>query len=91
MRRPPRPSCPDFDLAPLKRYRRDVLQVRQTEDEQTAQAKRFTLALALAFNDIKDLAWSQEQLDKGKPEDSTAIDGYRGQWVGMSATYLRLD
>ena len=36
------------------------------------------------------MAWSQEQLDKGKPEDSTAIDGYRGQWVGMSATYLRL-
>jgi hypothetical protein len=53
------PQCPDFDLAPLRKFRRDVLQVRQTDDEQTAQIKRLTLALGLAFNDLKDLAWHQ--------------------------------
>jgi hypothetical protein len=82
--------CPDFDLAPLRAYRRDVLLQRDGDDERTVLLKGFTLALALAFNDIKDIGWAAYQLRKGTwPEGVPRVSAYVGQWVGMDIAFGR--
>src|SRR5262249_29027743 len=49
--------CPDFSLAPLKEYPREVLLSESGADANSdrERLKRLTLMLALAFNDLKDL------------------------------------
>jgi hypothetical protein len=95
-RRPTRPErtagprrCPDFNLVAPREYRRDLLLERNGDDERTVQLKGFTIALALAFNDIKDVMWVNLQLHKCEPEEPPRIDTYRGQWVGMNGAFNR--
>ena len=49
------------------------------------------LALALAFNDIKDVSWVHEQLKKCEPDDAGRPEKRRGQWVGMDLAFARFN
>jgi len=67
--------CPDFDLAPLEKFPPDVF---LPDDKLHA----FILSLALAYNDLKDIQWMIEQLQKC-PQDLGAPSPELGQWTGM--------
>jgi hypothetical protein len=82
--------CPDFALAPLKKYPRELLLADPgaDEDDVRERMKRLTLTLALAFNDSKDLSWMFCQLSYGQPKNKT-VSPYVGQWYGMRGFVLR--
>lgn len=75
--------CPDFDLAPLKSAPRDFF------SKGDPKVSGFILALASAFNDLKGYLWLVEQINKGK-DPNPKVDGYNGQWSGMSLQVKRL-
>ena len=49
------------------------------------------LALALAFNDIKDVSWVHEQLKKCESDDAGRPEKRRGQWIGMNLAFARFN
>jgi hypothetical protein len=69
--------CPDFDLAPLTELPPEVFQRAGHND-----VDAFILSLALAYNDLKDINWTVEQLSKCKP--TTAVTAEVAQWSGMN-------
>lgn len=83
---------PDTDLAPLRRFSREILLVRPDDSETDKKLKRLTLTLALIFNDLKDLHWFGVQLRYGQPPPSDAKkpDPYVGQWNAMGGLVHRL-
>src|SRR5260370_22927922 len=83
----PETRCPDFNLSPLRKYRLDVLLPLSGDDKLTVQLKGFALAVALAFNDSKDVRWVSEQLKKGKPTGPSAVHADRGQGVAMGGGF----
>ena len=82
--------CPDFDLAELKDYPRELLlrDPSAPEDSFRERLKRLTLTLALAFNDCKDLSWVFCQLSYGEPPEKK-VSNYVGQWNGMRGFVVR--
>jgi hypothetical protein len=76
--------CPDFDLAPLTRNRRDLF-LRPADP-----ADEFVLAMALAFNDLKSAMWFLEQLNRGTPPDLSEPTPYLGQVQGMKVHVTRV-
>ena len=60
-----------------------MLLVRDGDDKRTVLLKGFTIALAVAFNDLKDMAWAIYQLRKGEPQPPYLVSPYHGQWRGM--------
>lgn len=75
----------DFELAGLKAYDRRILFIRESDPVALRRLKGFTLALAAAFNDLKNVNWVAHQLEYGRPSLTTSseINAYRGQWYGM--------
>jgi hypothetical protein len=82
--------CPDFSLAPLKEYPRELLVPEPGAEEKgdRERLKRLALTLALAFNDAKDLSWFFCQLSYGQPQEKK-VSPYVGQWYGMRGFVLR--
>src|SRR5688572_15964545 len=78
--------CPDFELAPLTQYPREIFLTSNTHRQ---MINGIIIGLAVAFNDIKDVFWVDYQLDKGKPSKPGATT-YNGQWSGMAARNMRL-
>src|SRR5687767_1084243 len=76
-------GCPDFDLAPLTELSPQVFRQNGHSD-----VDAFVLALALAYNDLKDINWMAEQLSKCKP--AQAVSPEVGQWSGMNIFTNRL-
>jgi hypothetical protein len=70
---------PEYDLAPLAAYPRDVL---WSENPTRARVDRFVLTLALIHNDFKSILWLQHQLRRrGKPD--AAISAQVGEYFGL--------
>ena len=78
-------KCPDFDLAPLKAYRPEILSGQGPTSEEDA----FVLGLAVAYNDIKGMYWFLQQLKTCKPDDTVKVSAELGQWRGMRIQVTR--
>src|SRR5437016_7670193 len=74
--------CPDFDLAELEGFDSRVL----LNGENSADA--FVVALAVAFNDLKDENWFRQRLEECKPKEPK-IEPESGQWWGMAIHFTR--
>jgi len=84
------PNPPDFALAPLRRYRRDLLAPTPDDDQLTTLAKELTLVLGLCFNEIKDLHWALARVGAEVSETPEHVSAINGQLFGMRGTYVRL-
>src|SRR6266851_1279675 len=83
----PKPLPPDFDVVDPITFRRDLLLEREDDIEEENLLKRFTIALALGMNELKDIDWAQHQLTKGGPP---TMKKHMGNYVGMGASFSRL-
>ncbi len=81
--------CPDFELADPVQYDAAVLLPVDGEPKLLRQTKELMLLLAVAFNDIKMLAWIDEQLNKGRPVKGERTP-YAGQWSGAAEWLERI-
>jgi hypothetical protein len=84
MTEPREPSftpCPDFDLAPLRSFPKEVFRPDRPADD-------FVLVLSVAFNDLKGMMWIIEQLNNCRPPQFKA-EPYTGQWQGMQVQAKR--
>jgi hypothetical protein len=76
----------DFELAPLIPFPATIFSGKKDD-----RVGALILSLSLAFNDLKNLAWFQWQIESGwdrsKPDGITA---YEGQLHGMRAWYSRM-
>lgn len=75
--------CPDFELAPFTRNRRDLFL------NPPDPADGFILAMSLAFNDLKSAMWLLEQLNRGTPDETDVPTPYLGQIQGMKVHVTR--
>src|SRR5581483_2104046 len=81
-------SPPDWNLAPLRRFPATLLHVTDADDAARALLKKFTLMLAVVFNDLKDLSWLSYQAMHGDiPADE--VSPRAGQKYGMKVTIER--
>lgn len=80
--------CPDFELAEPEAFDPKILVPVEGEPQLTRQTKELVLLLGLAFNDLKLLSWTQQQLEKGRPDDAE-FSPYAGQWRGMTESLNR--
>lgn len=70
--------CPDFDMAPLEKFDRAIFKGKNPHDQRW---RSFILVLALVYNDLHSLAWTDLQLSKGRSTDlglsayATAVSG----------------
>jgi hypothetical protein len=81
---------PNFDLAPLTQYPRDLLAPREEDDEVTRQAKELTLILALCFNRFKDLHWAFARVASAELQTPQLVSERNGNLFGMKASYSHL-
>lgn len=81
-------KCPDFDLAPLKYFDPKTFNW-ETPDKDFKNLCAFIVTLALIYNDFKDLAWWQKQLDDCPPNPNEK-SSYFGQHNGMKTHISRL-
>jgi hypothetical protein len=81
-------SCPDFDLAKLSEFDPKIFDW-DTKDKDLRDFYAFIITLGLVYNDFKDLAWWQKQLDQAPPKKDE-VSTYFGQWNGMSIHVSRL-
>lgn len=77
-----KPPCRDFDLGALETFDPRVFEGGSDTDA-------FVLSLALAFNDLKDLAWMFQQVSYCEPADKSVPNPQLGQWKGMSIYVTR--
>jgi hypothetical protein len=76
----------DFDLAPLLAFPPAVFTGRKND-----QVGAFVLSLALAFNDLKNLAWFNWEVESGWDRTQpNGISSYEGQLHGMRAWHSRM-
>lgn len=80
-----RPVLEPFVLAPLRKYRPRAVIGDSNQD----RFNDFVLALALAFNDLKDLYLFRKSLSVTEP-DPAEISPHAGQWNGMTIHLDRL-
>jgi hypothetical protein len=83
--------APNYDLAPLKVYPREVLLIGEKDSDELKDLKRLTLTLALVYNDLKDLDWAHEFLAYWAlpPDQARVPTPYLGQHRGMTALFVR--
>jgi|SRR5450759_432398 len=77
---------PKTDLAPLTKYDPERVVAKQGRDEFT----EFTMALAVAYNDLKGLFLWRELLLPLKPPDPTVVSAKSGEWHGVEIQIHRL-
>ena len=80
-----RSDLPDFNLAGLQRFKPEIL-LNDTSEE---SIDALFLALAIIFNDLKDLLWWAHQLEKSKV-DRKGVSAVAGQISGMRNHVNRL-
>lgn len=78
---------PDFDkLASLESVSPDAFKSSNKNEQEVCD---FVLALAVAYNDFKDVLWASSNLAAYRPQTSHLSPAY-GQWTGMSLHITRL-
>lgn len=80
-----KPALPDFELGDLQ-----ALAVGVVQGKNPTSLEHFFLALAVVFNDLKDIFYFFTQLGKGERKIGSGANPQRGQLNGMKCHLARL-
>jgi hypothetical protein len=82
------PEIPDFaDLSPLERVDPAAFQSADVHEQEVCN---FVLALAVVYNDFKDLLWAANNWKKCAPQNAQTLTPQGGQWAGMNFHVTKL-